>query len=243
MPTHDWTKVPAGIFHHLHLTWIGELSKRLNRGVLPAGYYALGEQVIGGAVPDVLTLERRAVATPDEDPQPVATAALGEPVATITALAENPRYPPRPRIVAVRHVSGDRLVAIVEIVSSGNKKDAAELGALVEKTVATLSKRIHIVLIDLHPPGPFDPEGIHNAVWRELGQPATAFDCERPLQVVSYRCNASVKAFIEPLAPGDEIPEAPLFLTASRFVMLPLAETYAAAFEGLPGHLRDELAG
>src|SRR5262245_16593207 len=56
MPVHDWPRIYAGVFDHLHVTWLVELARALNRGLLPAGYYALGEQVIGGAVPDVLTL-------------------------------------------------------------------------------------------------------------------------------------------------------------------------------------------
>ena len=33
MPVHDWTRVSAGIFHHFHLEWIGDLSRQLNRRV------------------------------------------------------------------------------------------------------------------------------------------------------------------------------------------------------------------
>ena len=35
MPVHDWTCVSAGIFHHFHFEWIGDLSRQLNRGLLP----------------------------------------------------------------------------------------------------------------------------------------------------------------------------------------------------------------
>ncbi len=57
MPIHDWTRVDAGIFHHFHLEWIGDLSRVLNRGLLPPNYYALAEQIAGGLGPDVLTLQ------------------------------------------------------------------------------------------------------------------------------------------------------------------------------------------
>jgi hypothetical protein len=53
---HDWTKVPAGIFHAFHHEWISEISRALNRGLLPGAYYALPEQVAAGFGPDVLTL-------------------------------------------------------------------------------------------------------------------------------------------------------------------------------------------
>lgn len=56
MPMHDWTRVPAGVFRAFHNTWIGDLQKALNAGVLPPDHYALGEQQSGDIGPDVLTL-------------------------------------------------------------------------------------------------------------------------------------------------------------------------------------------
>ena len=57
MPVHDWTRVDAGIFHHFHVAWIDEIARALNRGLLPADYYALAEQIAGGWEPDVVTLK------------------------------------------------------------------------------------------------------------------------------------------------------------------------------------------
>jgi hypothetical protein len=131
---------------------------------------------------------------------------------------------------------------MIEIVSAGNKSDAAELGSLVERTVVALSKGIHVVLIDLHRPGSFDPAGLHNVIWAELGQPPVPFQRERPLQVVSYRSAGSVSSLIEPRAVGEKLPEAPLFLTPSLLVALPLEQTYEAAFAALPANLRADLA-
>ncbi|MBI4603342.1 MAG: DUF4058 family protein [Planctomycetes bacterium] len=242
MPIHDWTRVPAGIFHHLHGTWLFELAGELNEGILPAGYYALGEQVMSGAVPDVLTLERQGpLPAPASFPENEAQAASSEPTATLTAVAADPSFPPRPRVIAIRHVTGDRVVAIVEIVSPGNKRDAAELGALVEKTVVSLSKGIHLVLIDLHPPGAFDADGLHNVIWRELGQEPTAFYPERPLAFVSYVAAHDVKAYIEPRSVGEQLPAVPLFLSVRKRVSLPLESSYRKAFAKVPAHLREVL--
>ncbi len=58
MPIHDWTRVDAGIFHAFHHSWIEEISRSLNRGLLPTEYYALAEQITGDLGPDVLTLRR-----------------------------------------------------------------------------------------------------------------------------------------------------------------------------------------
>ncbi len=220
MPIHDWTRTYAGAFHHFHGTWLFRIAEALNAGLLSPGYYALGEQVA------------------DCD---AASAAL--PSATLTAVAEAPCYPPRPRVIAVRHESNHRLVAMIEIVSAGNKSDAAEIGSLVEKTVVALSKGIHVVLVDLHPPGAFDPAGLHNLIWTELGQPPVAFSREKPLQVVSYRSAGSVSSFIEPRSVGERLPDAPLFLTPPHFVSLPLETTYQEAFAALPMNLKEDVGG
>lgn len=180
--------------------------------------------MIGGAVPDVLTLghpvSRGGGRPATEEARPARL-----PTATITAVAEAPEYPPRPRVIAVRHRGGDRLVAIIEIVSAGNKRDAADMGSLIEKTVVALSKGMHVVLIDLYPPGRFDAQGLHNLVRVELGQETVDLPAERPLQVVSDLSPGKVWSFIEPLAGGDRLPAAPLFLDDGRFVSRPLEAT------------------
>jgi hypothetical protein len=67
------------------------------------------------------------------------------------------------------------------------------------------------------------------------------FPPERPLQVVSYLSQGKVSSFIEPLAVGDRLPAAPLFLDDGHFVSPPLEATYMASFASLPAHLRDEV--
>src|SRR5215210_6375449 len=56
MPVHDWARVDGGIFHDFHVSWIPEMRKCLNGGLLPAGYYALAEQHAGRPIADLLTL-------------------------------------------------------------------------------------------------------------------------------------------------------------------------------------------
>src|SRR2546421_6077321 len=56
MPVHEWTRVEPGICHDFHVTWVPEIKKVLNGGLLPDGYYALAEQHAGQSIADVLTL-------------------------------------------------------------------------------------------------------------------------------------------------------------------------------------------
>ena len=61
MPIHDWTCVDAGIFHAFHHDWVAQIARALNRGILPAAYYALREQIAraGGTDRGELLVELR----------------------------------------------------------------------------------------------------------------------------------------------------------------------------------------
>ncbi|MBM4094893.1 MAG: DUF4058 domain-containing protein, partial [Planctomycetes bacterium] len=125
MPMHDWNRVEAGIFHAFHHEWVSEISRALNRGLLPSEYYALPEQVAAGFGPDVLTLQGRPRDEPngsgDRDTAGPTTALRTRPQPRFTAQSDTEFYRRRKSSIVVRHVSGDRIVAMIEIVSPGNK--------------------------------------------------------------------------------------------------------------------------
>ena len=137
MPMHDWTKVEAGIFHAFHHRWISAISDALNQGSLPANYYALPEQVAAGFGPDVLTLQGgsgdAAEIAEDTTTGGTATALRTRPQSRFTAQTEAEFYRRKKSSIVVRHVSGDRIVAMLEIVSPGNKSNRAAFHAFVEK--------------------------------------------------------------------------------------------------------------
>jgi hypothetical protein len=49
------------------------------------------------------------------------------------------------------------------------------------------------------------------------------------------------EAHIEPTAIGRTLPDRPLFLTAKRYVNVPLETTYQAAYRGMPQFWREVL--
>src|SRR5688572_14625336 len=117
MPVHDWTRVPAGIFHDCHTAWLGWLRHTLNGGVLPTDYYALIDQDAGEIGPDVLTMrsaDRRGAASGDNGqqgngpPQGASTITLAPPHVRFTARLERQGRRRRDRRVVIRHVSDDR---------------------------------------------------------------------------------------------------------------------------------------
>jgi hypothetical protein len=249
MPIHDWTRVDAGIFHDFHLDWIFTLKGALNQGILPPGFYALAEQVAGGLHPDVLTLESvrpdpsSASNGPSEAPSTNGGIALAAvpPRVRFTASAEEEIHARKRKRIAIRHVSDDRVVALIEIVSPGNKASRQALRAFVEKAVEFLEAGIHLMILDLFPPGPRDPQGIHAALWSEIIDNNFQLPPDKPLTLASYSAGYVKRAFIEPVAVGDELPPMPLFLEAEVYVPAPLEETYRAAFEAVPKRWRDEL--
>src|SRR5262249_12679549 len=122
MPIHDWTRVLAGTFHHFHHSWIEEIARALNRGLLPGGYYAMAEQITGGMGPDVLTLNFPVEGSLTAEPAPDGIAlATAPPKVRFRARAEMDIYAQKAKAVVIHHRSGHRVIAMVEIVSPGNK--------------------------------------------------------------------------------------------------------------------------
>jgi hypothetical protein len=245
MPVHDWTRVEAGFFHDFHNAWITELRNALNGGLLPPDYYALGEQHAGHLVTDVLTLH---TSQPNGEPPPLPQAGPG------LAIAEAPpkvrrqltgieTYRQRRRTLAIRHDSGHRLIAMVEIVSPANKDRLESVEALAAKTVDALDLGVHVLLIDLLPPGRHDPRGLHAVVWSQFDEAPYDLPVAEPLTLASYAAGPPVKAYLEHLALGGAMPAMPLFLHSERYIPVPLEATYQAAYRGVPAFWRDVVEG
>ena len=67
---------------------------------------------------------------------------------------ESGRYAAKAKAVVIRHVSRHQVVAMVEILSPGNKNNQNGLNAFVRKAQEALAAGIHLLLVDLFPPGP-----------------------------------------------------------------------------------------
>jgi hypothetical protein len=242
MPIHDWTRVDAGIFHDFHATWIPEIKRTLNAGLLPDGYYALAEQAAGGIIPDVLTLHR-----PEDEASPSPTSGGAIALATLPPRvqfhlqADPENYAARATAVVIRHKSHHQVIALVEVVSPGNKGSKHALRAFVEKADAALRAGIHLLIIDLFPPGPRDPQGIHKAIWDQVCTSEFAIPADRPLTLAAYIGGPAPEAFLEPTAVGTPLADMPVFLTPEEYVPLPLEATYQKAWEAVPAFWREVL--
>src|SRR5690242_8088954 len=180
MPIHDWTRVDAGLFHHFHQNWTTTLCNALNAGGLPPEYFALVEQNIRGPVPDVLTLHLSPGADVPSNGTATLAVATAPPRTRLVRRKELDLYADKANIVTVRHRHG-RLVAVIEIVSPGNKSNRNAMRTFVEKTTALIRQNIHLLVIDLFPPGPRDPQGIHKAIWDEFAEEDFELPPDKPL--------------------------------------------------------------
>jgi hypothetical protein len=238
MPIHDWTRVEAGIFHHFHQLWTGHISEALNAGLLPSGYYAMVEQHADQIVPDVLALHARDGDTLDKGG---GIAVLEAPPKTSRKLVGLLRPPKKfaNRHVAIRHVSDHRVIAMIEIVSPANKDRLASVKDFALKARAVVDLSVHLLIVDLFPPGKHDRRGMHGAIWKTLGRDKETPPGDKPLCLMSYVAKMPPDAYLEWLGVGARLPEMPLFLDAKRYVNVPLESTYQQAYAGVPEFWRE----
>jgi len=246
MPVHDWTRVDAGIFHAFHTGWTAALQGALNDGLLPKGYYALAEQHARSLITDVLMLHASPEPTeaPWIPPDTGGIALAEAPPRTQRTFSMGTDLLARRRSLAIRHVSGHRLIALVEIISPANKDRAQSVQQFADKAAAALDRGVHVLMIDLFPPGPHDPHGMHGIIHQRIEGVAEAYDLpeKTPLTMASYRAGPQVNAYVEHFPVDVALREMPLFLRPDRYVNVPLEPTYQRAYREMPEFWREVLA-
>ncbi len=161
MPIHDWTRVPAGLFHDCRQTWTIHIRTALNGGILPKGMSALVEQRTGSVEADVLAIESQ----------------------------------------SQRH-------------------------------------GVHVSFVDLFPPTPRDPLGLHKLIWDEISDEAFAFPAGKDRPLASYEAGDEKAAYLDFAAVGESLPELALFVSEGLHVKAPLEATYATAWASCPEAMR-----
>lgn len=235
MPIHDWTRVESGTYHDFHQDWTIELRRTLNRGVLPDGYFAMADQRVGGPEPDVVALRLRGPETSGglavaETPPRMKTSA--------NAVTEAARYARKANRIAI-HKGLGRVVAMIEVISPGNKDSRHAAASFVAKAVDFIRNGIHFLMVDPFPPGPRDPDGLARLIWDEVGgETFEARPADKPLTVAAFDAGEPLTVYFEALAVGDPLPEAPLFLAPGWYVNVPLEQTYMASWDVTPRPIR-----
>lgn len=154
-------------------------------------------------------------------------------------------YAARANRVVVR-ASDDRLASTIDIVSPGNKVSRAALRSFIEGAVRLLYRRVSLLIVDLLPPTPHDPQGVPKAIWDEIHEEAFKLPPDKPLTLASYAAGATVgttQAYINAAAVGDSLPDMPLFLDSDHYVTLPLAATYETNWSRCPERFKRAVLG
>lgn len=220
--------MPSGLFHHFHQDWSIELARTLNRGVLPSNLSAFVEQRAGVkehevlAIEDYGTLDDREACLLEASAGRVAT--MEAPATRIVQRSTDEICADRSNRIVIRHHLG-RMVAVIEIVSPGNKDKRGAVRKFVKKTVEFIEAGVHVLIVDLFPPTVRDPKGLHKLIWDEIeDQP---FELPEGLSrlLMSYQAGREKVAYIEPLAICDTMPDMPLFLTPDAHLKIPLQVT------------------
>jgi hypothetical protein len=162
---------------------------------------------------------------------------LPPPFTRIVRHTTNEIYASRANRIVIKHQLG-RIIAVIEIVSPGNKDSRAALRDFVEKTVDCLRKGIHVLIVDLFPPTQRNPYGIHKVIWDEIVEEDFTFPDGKDLVLVSYKTGGERATYLEPVTDGEALPDMPLFLTNDLHVMVPLEPTYQATWDAGPEDLR-----
>lgn len=238
MPVHDWTRVDAGVFHDFHHGLVATLKRRLNGGLLPDGYYAFAERNVGRLMPDVLTLQAEPAGLPPPAESSGLSLATVPPKVSHREQIEATTYAALARVVTVRRVDGDRVVAVVEVVSAGNKSSRRAVRKVARKAGRLIERGVHLLVIDLQPPSPRDPLGVHPVIWAELADTSYSPTVDKRRTVAAYSAGPPPEAFVGPVGVGDPLPTAPLFLTGDRYIEVPLEEVYMEAWSGVPPRWR-----
>ena len=178
---------------------------------MPADYFALAEQHAGETIPDILTLSHVDRQAPSTDSGGLAVEEAPPKVSLCMTADESIAYRALRRTIAIRHRTGHDLVAMIEILSPGNKSSRSAVDQFVAKSASAIRLGIHLLVIDLFPPTSFDPQGMHGEIWAQVGG-QFQLPPNQPLLFAAYEAVERPRAYVEPSAVGHELPLMPVFL-------------------------------
>ena len=232
MPLLDHFRPPLSQNHSwesFHSNWATRLSDAIN-AQLPAEFFAEEHTHFGRVEIDVTTFER-------DEPGPIrngAPVAVAEPTvwkppaAAVTVPAV---FPDSFQVRVFNTTSGPTLVAVIELVSPGNKDRAEERQAFAIKSASYLHQGVSLIIVDV-----VTNRGgnLHNETARLFSDdprlPMTGTD----LYAVAYRPvvrdeRSEIDVWLHPLAVGQSLPTLPLRLTGDLFIPVDLDASYTEA--------------
>lgn len=228
MNVHDWSQVDLWIYHDFHQSWIVHLDSLLNAEILPEKYYALIEPSAAGFHHKVLT---------------------NADFTHIDILSQVMRSGPNPEVgevwspnrVGIYNSKDDSTVSWIELVAPDVTSSEWGFTMLFQRSVAAIAHGCSLILINLHPPSDYNPQGIHAGLFKT----GTLSETQgRPLEVFSHPPNRSFKpdkSVLERFQSGSPISTVPIFLPRKKQVEAPLDAAYELAWNGLAAQLKKRI--
>ena len=108
-----------------------------------------------------------------------------------------------------------------------------------EKSVEFIDNGVNLLVVDLFPPSPRDPQGIHKAIWDEIDESDFELPPGQPLTLAAYVASQPIIAHVEPIAIGDKLPDMPAYLDDDHYVPVPLEATYMESWKSCPEDMRE----
>jgi hypothetical protein len=216
-----------------HSRWATRLADALTERWLPPNYIAEEHAHLGPSVEiDVDTFEQETTATVAERGGAVATvgSAVWAPPAADGSLAAV--FPDTFEVRVLCTDTGPKLVAAIELISTGNKDRASERRAFAIKCASYLYQGISVIIVDIVTNR---RANLHNEILELMeGADSLRLSPESSLYAVAYRPlrrgkENAIDVWRSPLALGRTLPTLPLGLRADLVIPVNFEETYAVA--------------
>jgi hypothetical protein len=131
-----------------------------------------------------------------------------------------------------------RRTAVIDVPPPDAKDRAAEVERYARKVAGQLERGVNVLVVDVYPQVGNGSRRVADAIWNVVSSAEFNLPPERPLTVAAFATGRQNRAFVEPLSPGDTLPDMPLFIGPDLFVPAPLEASYVHAFDGVPRHFR-----
>ncbi len=240
MPLRDHFRPPVShqvCWEEIHAMWPANVVQQL-KTLLPPGFVSAPNVHLGSRFEiDVATYQRdNSPSTASESGEGgVATAVwtVAEPnLAVETEIPDYDEY--EVRIYDAER--GRTLVAVIELVSPGNKDRPESRNAFVGKCAALLRKGIAVSIVDLVTPMQFN---LYAELMTFLGQTDPTMGAE-PSAIYAASCRwliqnqrATLQTWSHIMTVGQPLPTLPLWLTPTRVVPLVLEQSYEKACDDM----------
>jgi hypothetical protein len=232
MPLLDHFHPPVSVSNHwesFHATWASQIATALNED-LPPEFLAEELVTVGRVEIDIATFERSRPA-PTRNGSSVAVAEPRTWAPPAPAVSVQAVFADSFQVRVFNTSAGPTLVAVIELVSPGNKDRADERLAFAVKSASYLHQGVSLIIVDV-----VTNRGgnLHNETAQLFSGDPRLTMTDADLYAVAYRPvlrddKPQIDIWTHPLAVGQPLPTLPLRLTGDLFVPVDLEASYTEA--------------